>query len=88
MYELVRQIWEEERIPEEWKETIIVPIYIKGDRDRCENYRGIALGIAAYKILANIILEEIKPGIEKITGDYQNGVRDGRSVFDNIFVLK
>ena len=23
MYELVRQIWEEERIPEEWKETII-----------------------------------------------------------------
>jgi len=29
MYELVRQIWEEERIPEEWKETIIVPIYEK-----------------------------------------------------------
>ena len=25
MYELVGQIWEEERIPEEWKETIIVP---------------------------------------------------------------
>ena len=24
--ELVRQIWEEERIPEEWKETIIIPI--------------------------------------------------------------
>ena len=24
MYELVRQIWEEERIPEEWKETVIV----------------------------------------------------------------
>jgi len=29
-YELVRQIWEEERISEEWKETIIVPIYKKG----------------------------------------------------------
>jgi len=27
--ELVRQIWEEERIPEDWKETIIVPIYKK-----------------------------------------------------------
>jgi hypothetical protein len=26
MYELVRQIWEAEGIPEEWKETIIVPI--------------------------------------------------------------
>ena len=47
MYELVRQILEEERIPEEWKETIIVPIHKRGDRLRCENYRGIALGNAA-----------------------------------------
>jgi hypothetical protein len=47
MYELVRQIWKEERIPEEWKETIIVPIHKRGDRDRCENYRGIALRNAA-----------------------------------------
>jgi len=47
MYELVRQIWEEERISEEWKETIIVPIHKRGDRDRCENYRGIAMGNAA-----------------------------------------
>jgi len=26
MYELVRQIWEREGVPEDWKETIIVPI--------------------------------------------------------------
>ena len=29
IYELVRQIWEDKRIPEEWKETIIVPIHKK-----------------------------------------------------------
>ena len=57
-YELVRLMWGEERIPDEWKETIIVPIYKKGDRDKCENYRGITLGNAAYKVLANIILEK------------------------------
>ena len=60
----------------------------KGDRDRCENYREIVLGNAGCKILANIILEKIKPYIEKITRDYQNGFRDGRSVIDKIFVLK
>jgi len=80
MYELVRQIWEEERIPEEWKATIIVPIHKRGDRDRCENYSRIALGNAAYKTLSNIILGKIKPCIKKVTGDYQNGFRDVRSV--------
>ena len=88
MYELIRQIWEEERIPEEWKETIIIPIHKRGDRDRCENYRGITLGKAVYKILPNIILGKIKPYIENVMGDYQNGFRDGRSVIDNIFALK
>jgi len=33
-------------------------------------------------------LEKIKPYFEKITEGYQNGFRDGRSVIDNIFVLK
>ena len=69
IYELVRQIWKEERIPEKWKETIIVTIHKKGERERCENYRGRALGNAAYKILVNIILGKIKPYIENNTSD-------------------
>jgi hypothetical protein len=88
MYDLVRQIWEEERIPEEWKETIIVPIHKRGDRDRCENYGGIALVNAAYKILLNIVLGKIKLYIENVMGDCQNGFRDGKSVTDNIFALR
>jgi len=72
MYELVRQICEEERIPAERKETIIVPTHKRGDTDRFENYRGIALGNAPYKILLNIILGKIKPYIEGVMGDYQN----------------
>jgi len=38
--------------------------------------------------LSNIILGKIKPYIKKVTGDYQNGFRDGRSVIDNIFAWK
>jgi hypothetical protein len=70
MYELVRQIWEEDRIPEEWKETIIVPIRKRGDRDRRENYREITLGNVAYKILSYIILGKIKPYTENVREDY------------------
>jgi hypothetical protein len=58
------------------------PYTHRGERDKCENYRRIPLGNAAYKILSDIILEKIKLFIEKITGDYKNGFREGRSVID------
>jgi len=29
--------------PEEWKESFSVPIYQKGDKTNCSNYRGISL---------------------------------------------
>ena len=88
IYEPVRQILEKERISEEWKETRVVPIHKRGDRDRCENYKGVALGNPDDKILSNTISGKIKPYIEKIMGDSQNGLRVGRSVIGNIFVLK
>jgi hypothetical protein len=33
-------------------------------------------------------LEKIKPYVEKIMGNHQNGIRDGTAVTDNIFILK
>jgi len=33
-------------------------------------------------------LGKIKPYIENVKGDHQNGFGDGRSVTDNIFALK
>ena len=33
-------MWNMEELPGEWKESIIVPIYMKGDKTDCSNYRG------------------------------------------------
>ena len=49
-------IWNKEELPEEWKESIIVPIHKKGDKTDCNNYRGISLLPTTYKILSNILL--------------------------------
>jgi len=68
IYELVRQIWEEESIPEEWKETIIVPVHKRGYRDRCENCRGIALGNAAYKFCQIYYWEKLNNILKKLWG--------------------
>jgi hypothetical protein len=36
-------IWNKEELPEEWKESIMLPIYKKGDKTDCSNYRGVSL---------------------------------------------
>jgi len=41
---------------EEWKESIILPIYKKGDKTDSSNYTGISFLPTTYKILSNILL--------------------------------
>jgi hypothetical protein len=53
---LLTCIWNKEKLPEQWKESIIVPIYKKGDKPNCSNYRGISLLSTSYNILSNILL--------------------------------
>jgi hypothetical protein len=60
-------------LPEEWKESIIVLIYRKGDKTDCSNYRGISLLLTKYKILSNNLLSRLTQYAEEITGDLQCG---------------
>lgn len=85
---LIQQIWKEERIPENWNESLICPIYKKGDRKKVENYRGISLLNTGYKILALVILNRLQEYSEGIIGDYQSGFRMGRSTIDHVFVIR
>ncbi len=36
-------VWEDEMIPEDWGVSVIHPLFKKGDRRACGNYRGISL---------------------------------------------
>ena len=66
-------IWNKEELPEEWKKSIIVPMYKKGHNTDCSNYRGISLLPTTYKILPNILLSRLNPYAEEIIGDHQCG---------------
>jgi len=70
IHKLIISIWDKEELSEEWKESIIVPIYKKGDKTDCNNYRGISLLPTTYKILSNILLSRLIPYTEETIGDY------------------
>jgi hypothetical protein len=61
IHKLIISIWNKEELPEEWKESIIVPINKKGDKTVCNNYRGISILPTMYKILSNIQLSRLTP---------------------------
>jgi len=47
---LINSIWNKEKLPEKWEESIIVPIYRNGDKTEGSNYRGTSLLSTVYKI--------------------------------------
>jgi len=85
---IITSIWKKEKLPEEWKESIIVPIHKKEDKTDCNNYRGISLLPTTYKILSNILLSRLTPYAKEIIGDHQSGFRRNRSTIDHIFCIR
>ena len=75
-------------MPEGWKESITVPIYKKGDKTHCSNYRGISLLPTIYKILSSILLSRITPYTEEIIGDHQCEFQRNRLTTDHIFCIR
>jgi len=53
-----------EEFPEEWKESIILPIYMNGDKTDCSSYRDISILSTTYKILSSILLPRVAPYAE------------------------
>jgi hypothetical protein len=71
---MVIKFWQnKEELPDQWKESIILPVHKKGDKTDCNNYHGISLLSTSYKMLLNIHLSRLSPHIDEIIGDHQCG---------------
>jgi hypothetical protein len=75
IHKLITSIWNKEEMPDQWKESIIVPIQKTGDKTDCNNYCGISLLSTSYKILSNILLSRLSPYIDDIIVDHQCAFR-------------
>lgn len=85
---LLNKCWREGVIPVEWSRSTICPIYKKGDKTECGNYRGIALMSHTAKIYERILERRLRGVVEHKLGEWQHGFRPGRSTVDLVFALK
>ena len=79
---VISKIWEEEKLPDEWMDGVVCPIYKKGDKLDCRNYRSIRLINAAYKIPSLILCRLLSPHAIRFVGPYQAGFTGARATTD------
>ena len=70
-------------VPEQWRSAVIVLLYRgKGERNKCNNYRGIGLLILVGKIHAGNLIDRVRRVTGGLIYDEQGSFREGRWCID------
>ena len=87
---LFNKIYNDGQFPDQWCESIIVPIYKKGDHTSPGNYRGISLLNVLGKVYTSIINRRLTffANIFDKIKEPQAGFREGYSTIDNAYILQ
>nr|VZH99591.1 unnamed protein product [Spirometra erinaceieuropaei] len=88
LHEVIERAWRDEVVPDDWGLGILAPILKKGDKTRCENYRGISLINVAAKIFAFVLLRRFQTVRDSRTRPNQAGFCAGRGCADQIFTQR
>lgn len=89
LLKLFNKILQTGDFPESWVTAIIIPLYKKGDKNDCGNYRGISLLCVLSKIFMGVISKRLTlwSELNENIVEEQAGFRSGYSTIDNIFIL-
>ena len=80
--------WDSGEAPEDWQLGVVVPLFKKGDRADCNNYRGISLLSVPGKVYAKVLESRVRAVVEPNLSDEQCGFRPGRSTTYQSFTLQ
>ena len=84
---LYNRTMEGERIPEEWRDSVLIPIFKnKGDVQSCSNYRGIKLISHTMKLWESIVEKRLRRDLK--FSNQQYGFIPGKSSTDELFALR
>jgi len=88
MHRIFTWVWEEDVVPEEWHQGLIIPLYKgKGSKSDYCNYRGITLLSVPGKVFAHVILARIRPTLLRHRRPHQSEFTPERSTCDHIATL-
>ena len=87
LHQVVSQAWIQGQVPQEWRNATIVPIFKKGSKKLCSNYRGISLLSVPGKVYARVLLDRLKILTDPLIEEAQAGFRMGRGTRDHLFVM-
>ncbi|VDO50889.1 unnamed protein product [Schistosoma margrebowiei] len=72
------KIWDEEQVPTDWKEGLLIKIPKKGDLSNCDKYRVITLLSIPGKVFNRVLLNRMKNCVDAQLRDQQAGFRKDR----------
>ena len=89
LVKLFNSLFDKGIYPNSWTESIIIPLFKKGDANDVNNYRGISLSNISSKLYSSIINSRLQEWISRndITGEHQAGFKNDYSTTDHIFTL-
>uniref|UniRef100_A0A8C1ILG2 Reverse transcriptase domain-containing protein n=1 Tax=Cyprinus carpio TaxID=7962 RepID=A0A8C1ILG2_CYPCA len=79
--------WQSGTVPLEWQTRVVVPIFKKGDRRVCSNYRGITLLSLTGKVYGRLLERRIRLIVEPWIQEEQCSFRSGHGTLDQLYTL-
>ena len=90
LHRLTTLIWREGKVPQQWKDAVMIVLYKKGDKAECGNYRGISLVSHAGKLLLKMVARRLGAYYEAkgLLPEGQCRFRPDHSTTDIMFVVR
>ena len=84
---ICQQIWKTQQWPQDWKQSVFIPIPKKSNTKECSNYCTIALISHASKAMLKIPQVRLQQYVNQELPDVQAGFRKSRRTRDQIAII-
>ena len=84
LHSICQHIWKTQQWPQNWKNSVFIPIPKKGNAKECSNYCTIAFISHASKVMLKILQARLQQYVNRELPDVQAGFRKGRGTRDQL----